>query len=276
MRLVTWNIQWGLGMDGRVDLAGIVAHARGLADVDVLCLQEVSDGMPDLQGSGGIDQFAALAALLPGYRAVAGAGVEILDGPTTRRFGNMVLSRLPVLQVLRHPLPWIGGTGPSMPRLLLETLVAAPSGPLRVMTTHLEYSSPQARAAQVEAIRRIHADACDRQARPRGAGAGPYATPRGTASAILVGDLNMRPGDPTLARLAVPEPGATAFVDAWSHARPGEPHPPSFCIADQRYGPPHCSDYAYVTADLAPRLVRVEYDVETRLSDHQPLVVEIA
>ncbi len=31
MRLLTWNIQWGLGMDGRVDLARIVAHARALA-----------------------------------------------------------------------------------------------------------------------------------------------------------------------------------------------------------------------------------------------------
>ena len=27
MKLITWNIQWGLGMDGRVDLARIVAEA---------------------------------------------------------------------------------------------------------------------------------------------------------------------------------------------------------------------------------------------------------
>ena len=61
MKLVTWNIQWGRGADGRVDLDRIVAHARRLADFDVLCVQEVADGYPELAGHDGSDQFAALA-----------------------------------------------------------------------------------------------------------------------------------------------------------------------------------------------------------------------
>ena len=32
MKLVTWNIQWGLGVDGRLDLKRIVDDARSLAD----------------------------------------------------------------------------------------------------------------------------------------------------------------------------------------------------------------------------------------------------
>ncbi|MFL6704659.1 MAG: endonuclease, partial [Paraburkholderia graminis] len=32
MRLVDWNIQWGRGVDGRVDLARIVREARALCD----------------------------------------------------------------------------------------------------------------------------------------------------------------------------------------------------------------------------------------------------
>src|ERR1700730_4562857 len=44
MRLVNWNIQWGRGVDGRVDLARIVREARALCDFDVLCLQEVTRG----------------------------------------------------------------------------------------------------------------------------------------------------------------------------------------------------------------------------------------
>jgi len=52
MKLITWNIQWGLGMDGRLDLARIVAEARRLADFDVLCLQEVADGFDDLERHG--------------------------------------------------------------------------------------------------------------------------------------------------------------------------------------------------------------------------------
>jgi len=51
VKLVTWNIQWGRGVDGRVDLARIVSTARGLADFDLLCLQEVADNFPGLEGN---------------------------------------------------------------------------------------------------------------------------------------------------------------------------------------------------------------------------------
>ncbi|MGC1818395.1 MAG: endonuclease, partial [Casimicrobiaceae bacterium] len=47
MILVTWNVQWCRGVDGRVDPARIVDAARGLADFDLLCLQEVADNYPD-------------------------------------------------------------------------------------------------------------------------------------------------------------------------------------------------------------------------------------
>ena len=73
----------------------------------------------------------------------------------------MILSRLPVAQVLRVQLPWPADPAVrSMPRMLLEAVVQAPFGPLRVMTTHLEYYSQTQRAAQVEALRAHHAEAC--------------------------------------------------------------------------------------------------------------------
>ena len=64
---MSWNILWGLGMDGRVDLTRIVSEARTLGDFDILCLQEVADGFSELEGSAGENQFAEIAALLPGY-----------------------------------------------------------------------------------------------------------------------------------------------------------------------------------------------------------------
>jgi endonuclease/exonuclease/phosphatase family metal-dependent hydrolase len=39
---VTWNIQWGRGVDGRAYLDRIVGHARRVSDFEVLCLQEVA------------------------------------------------------------------------------------------------------------------------------------------------------------------------------------------------------------------------------------------
>ncbi|MGE5088336.1 MAG: endonuclease/exonuclease/phosphatase family protein, partial [Candidatus Levyibacteriota bacterium] len=47
MKLITWNVQWCRGVDGRVDPARIVAEARRFADFDVLCLQEIADNYPD-------------------------------------------------------------------------------------------------------------------------------------------------------------------------------------------------------------------------------------
>ena len=128
MKLMTWNVQWCRGVDGRVDPARIVAEARRIADFDVLCLQEIADNFPDpeLAGSAGDDQFAVLAGLLPGYTAVPGVAV---DQPgrngARRRFGNMILSRLPVRQVYRHALPYPLDPGvPGMPRLAVEAVVA--------------------------------------------------------------------------------------------------------------------------------------------------------
>lgn len=35
MKLITWNIQWGRGADGRVDLDRVVAHAQRFADFEI-------------------------------------------------------------------------------------------------------------------------------------------------------------------------------------------------------------------------------------------------
>ncbi len=63
MKLITWNVQWCRGVDGKVDPARIVKHAKALADFDVLCLQEVANNFPDprLAGSHGENQFAEVA-----------------------------------------------------------------------------------------------------------------------------------------------------------------------------------------------------------------------
>jgi endonuclease/exonuclease/phosphatase family metal-dependent hydrolase len=275
MKLITWNIQWGLGMDGRLDLARIVAEARRIADFDLLCLQEVADNFPDLPGSPETNQFAEVARLLPGYAAIEGIAVDV---PGTaggrRRFGNMILSRRPVGQVLRHAL-WGSDETQNMPRTVIEAVIEAPFGPVRVMTTHLEYFSEKLRRSGVEAIRAAHARACARAARPPHPGKGPYGPWPTAASAVLVGDFNMRPEDPAKARVEAPLNGAPAFRDAWQVLHPDEPYPPSFCIADRTYGPPHCCDFIFVTEDLAPRVARIAYETETRASDHQPVLIEL-
>ncbi len=276
MKLITWNIQWARGVDDKVDPHRIIDHVKQMADFDVLCLQEVAANFPDLDGNDRTDQFALFSELLPGFTAIEAIGVDVSDGAGGRkRFGNLVLSRLPVAQALRHVLPWEAAATRNMPRVLVEAMVETPHGPIRVMTTHLEYSSPVLRAAQVEGIRQVHRMAAARQATPRLPGPHTYAPTPNAASAILTGDFNMRPDDAGLAQLLAPfAVDVPPLIDLWPVLKGAEPHPPSAFICDQTYGPPGCLDFVLATPDLAERARSITYDIEARASDHQPILVE--
>ncbi|MBM6594830.1 endonuclease/exonuclease/phosphatase family protein [Microvirga pudoricolor] len=277
LKIITWNIQWGLGADGSHSLKRQIDDARGIADFDVLCLQEVADNFSDLKNNPGGNGFAEIAALLPGFTPVEGVALDIPGaGGGRSRFGNMVLSRHPVAQVLRHTLPWEAVATRNMPRVLIEATILPPSGPLRIMTTHFDYSASKLRRAEVEGVREAHRLAYDRTVTLRESGRGTYKLLPTTASAVLTGDLNMKPDDPVRQRISDPfENGAPALVDVWTARHGRDPHPDSFCIYDRSSGQPHCSDYIYVTEDLAPRVNRVYYDQTTQSSDHQPVLLEL-
>ena len=286
MKLITWNVQWCRGVDGRVDPKRIVYTARDIADFDVLCLQEVAANFPDplLAGSRGEDQFEELAELLPGYVAIKGVAVDMLaaDGPGRRRFGNLILSRQPVTQALRHLLPMPHDPGVNgMRRIAIEAHVAAPGLELRVITTHLEYFSVLRRAAQVEALRAIHAEGF---AHARGPDVvdpkeGPFATARVPQSTLICGDFNLQPTDPLHARLRARfGDGTPALLDAWEVAHPRQAHAPTFRIYEKEFPEqaPYACDFVFVSADLAARVQRVAVDGATQASDHQPVLIELA
>ncbi|MGE5320074.1 MAG: endonuclease/exonuclease/phosphatase family protein [Hyphomicrobiaceae bacterium] len=282
MKLLSWNIQWGRGMDGRVDLPRIVRTLRQLGDFDVICLQEVAVNFPGLPGSRGEDAVAEIGNLLPGYTAIYGAATDVPDGRGGRsQFGNAIFSRLPVGQVWRHLLPWPAEADmPSMQRVLVEAVVTADVGPLRVLTTHLEYYSQRQREAHIDAIRRLHAEACAMSARlplAEEQGGSFEVFPR-PAHALLCGDMNFPASAPERARLLAPFSGATPpFRDAWSVLHPGETHAPTVGIHPVDFvKQPECFDFIFVTEGLAGRLRAHGIDAATEASDHQPVWVELA
>ncbi len=279
MRLVTWNVQWCRGVDGFVDLDRIVATARALGDFDVLCLQEVARNFPELPGSRGEDQFDLFARRLPGFTPVAGVAMDTLSPEgTRRRFGNLILSRLPVVAAFSHTLPWPADPQvPSMQRVAVEAVIEAPSGPLRVLTTHLEYYSAIQRAAQVERLRELQAEAAahadDRDfAEKRG---GPFERLPRPRSAILTADFNFHPGSAEYARLQAPiGAGVPAFRDAWRVRHGDAPHAPTLGVYDREQWPAAATtDFVFVTEDLAPRVLDVVVDTVTQASDHQPVML---
>jgi len=266
MRLLSWNVQWCRGMDGVVDPGRIAAEAKRLADPDVVCLQEVAAGFAELAGSRGEDQFALLGSLFPGYSAHPVWPVE-LEG---KRFGNLLLSRLPVKRVLRHSLPWPAAPdAPSMPRAAVEAVIQAPGGLLRVLTTHLEYSSAEHRTAQIGRLRTLHAEACS--SRHGEDEPGPFAHPELPESALFCGDFNFPPQDALHARMR-----EFGFIDCWERLNPGTPHPHTFRVHEpERKQHPYCCDFVFATPDIGPRLRSMRIDTDNRASDHQPVIVEL-
>ena len=280
MKLITWNIQWGRGIDGRVDLGRIVRTAREMADFDVLCVQEVADNFPGLPGNDDRDQFAELAQLLPGFLRIDGYAVDVAaDGARRRRFGNAIFTRYGVSSVRRHALPWPADPGKTtMPRVAVEATLQAPMGALRVTTTHLEYYSDVQRRAQAQRLRQLHDEACQRAMNPGDATAngGPFdATPQ-TTRAILVGDFNFAPEHAANADIQHSQAaGVPAYRDAWAIVHARQPHTPTFCVHSGAYSKtPYCCDFAFVSADCAQRVHAVEVQSQTQASDHQPVLLD--
>src|SRR5918996_1883649 len=95
VRVATYNIHRGRGLDGRTSVERI-ASVLATLDPDVVALQEVVGASP----------------LKPGQAAELGAalGMGWVMAPTrhfrTALFGNVVLSRFPVRHHVQHDLTW--------------------------------------------------------------------------------------------------------------------------------------------------------------------------
>jgi endonuclease/exonuclease/phosphatase family metal-dependent hydrolase len=95
VRVATYNIHRGRGLDGRVRLARIAAVLATI-DADIVALQEVVGASPMRQG-----QAAELGAAL---------GMGWVMAPTRHLrsaiFGNVVLSRMPMRHHVQYELTW--------------------------------------------------------------------------------------------------------------------------------------------------------------------------
>jgi endonuclease/exonuclease/phosphatase family metal-dependent hydrolase len=284
MKLVTWNTQWCCGIDGIVSPERIVQGARQLAEFDVLCLQEIALNYPRLRGNAGQDQPALIAALLPGFEVFFGAAVDewTADGQR-RRFGNLIATRLPIAQLQHHPLPYPADAGVrSMPRMCTVVTVRDPDlGPVRVMTTHLEYYSKPQRMAQAKALRELHRQACEQAAAPPQSSddGSPFQTKVHTENAILCGDFNFDPHQPEYAQVQSPfviDGREHRLWDSWRVLHGEAPHPSTFHLHDHTYSPdPVACDFVFLSGGLKDKVRDLRVDSATTFSDHQPVAVEL-
>jgi endonuclease/exonuclease/phosphatase family metal-dependent hydrolase len=290
MRLVSYNIQYGTGRDGRVDLARIAKTVDG---ADVIALQEVERFA---RRTGMVDQPAALAALLPRYHWAYGPGSDLdasivaADGRVTmrrRQFGNMLLSRAPLRCVRNHLLPNYGVIAQfSLQRALLECVIETPQGrAVRACSVHLSHLSDGDRAAQIAALLDIH-----RRAPAEGAGWSgrrddpgwteglpPVPMPR---EAIIMGDFNLTAASPLYEKLVGPESpqygrmtNLEGFVDCWVASGQREDAGTTCLSGSLNRG--NRIDFCFASASLAPFVRRAWIDEAADGSDHQPIWTEI-
>lgn len=287
MRLVTYNIQYGKGKDGRFDLPRIAGEVRG---ADLIALQEVERFW---RRSGLADQAAELAALLPEYHWVYGPGLDMdaslreANGHVVsrrRQFGNMILSRQPILASRNFLLPKFGTVVQySLQRAALEAVVDTAAGPVRFYSVHLTHLADATRSAQVDALLDVHRRApaeggawCGTHPDPAWTQDGP--APPMPRAAVLMGDFNFDPSSPLYDRIVSPwSPeygrmnGIDGFVDAWVATGHGEREGVTChgVHAGQRI------DFCFVSTVLASRLGRCEIDDRAQGSDHQPVWVDL-
>ncbi len=285
MRIVTYNIQYGLGKDNRYDLARIASEVQ---DADIIALQEVDRYW---QRSGCVDSPAVLASHLPGHHWVYGANLDMdasyrdsAGGLVNRRrqFGTMILSRSPIVASRNHLLPKYGTlTQHSIQQGALEAVIVTErAGPVRFYSVHLSHLSPSTRMPQIEALLDIHA----RAPAEGGAWCGGHPDPASgwtegemppmPAAALLMGDFNFDWSAPEYDRLVGPPTQQfgrlnrlTGFVDAWTVAGHRED--------DGATNGAGRIDFCFITSALASRVRSCRIDAHAVGSDHQPVWVDM-
>lgn len=271
MLIVTYNVQWGMGRDRRIDLARI---AETVAAADVIALQEVERNWRPQDWP---DQAERLAALLPGHDWVYGAAVDLHGGRGQRRqIGNMILSRAPIESTRTLPLPARPVEGQVNDQ---QAMTEAVTHGLRIYNTHLNYLGEDQRLDQAARLLALIAEAPERGGAvtaPGRTALGPedewIVLPDGRfptmpADAILLGDFNCVPGSPTYRM--VREAG---FADALELAGLA----PHEGVTFPGNAPPLRLDHIFLGATLAPRFRRAWIDGEAAGSDHQPVWLELA
>lgn len=166
MIVATYNIHRGIGGDRRRRPERVAAVIREI-EADVLALQEV-DWRPG--SAGGETQFDYFAAE---------TGLTAIPGPNIRdhrgHYGNVLLSRLPVLEVDRIAF----APGRFEPRGAIDATLRLGEGTIRVIATHLGLR-PRERRAQARKLREM-------------------LEARADEPAVILGDLNdWWPGTPSL------------------------------------------------------------------------------
>jgi len=181
LRVLSYNIRAGRGTDDVYDfrrIADVIIESRA----GLVALQEVDVGV---ERSGGVDIMQILADYT-GMEPFFFMNIPHQGG----EYGNGILSRYPVADVVNHHLPRVGD---SEQRGLMEAVIDVNGAEILFFNTHLDHRPDDAeRLLGVDVI-------LERAGAPEHKG----------RAVIVAGDLNDIPGSPAYSRIA------EYFTDIW-------------------------------------------------------------
>ena len=233
LRVLCYNVHWCLGTDGKYDVARL-ADVISKAKPDLVALQEVDVGV---KRSGRVHDVRELSKL---------TGLAARFGPTQHYegglFGNAVMTRLPILDVAIHPLPYTESTAErtTYPRGAISVTMEGPDGkPLRFVSTHFQHNVPEDRVAEAKAINKL------------------FAADDDSLRTILAGDMNAVPDAEPI----------TELLKKWTNAIDKNATPTAPAAK-----PRSRIDYVFYRESSQFRVVESNVIPESIASDHRPVL----
>jgi endonuclease/exonuclease/phosphatase family metal-dependent hydrolase len=271
IKVVCFNIQFGFGIDRRYELDRTINAVRG---ADIIALQEVTRGFVR---NGGVDMVEDIRVLLSDCHCAVGMpfsidfGSRLVDGRMRDQrfeFGNLVLSRWPIMASRNHLLPRRPRTDRlNLQRGALEALIATPTGAIRFISAHLDHVDASERLDQIDALRGISLGETFSGGAASGLGEFGFPELPQTDDVLVMGDFNMFPRTADYQAMC----GDGALVDV---SPPGE----VMSFYDPQYNDAALQrlDYGFANPALAERVIASRIDEASVASDHRPVWFEIS
>ena len=239
VRYMSYNLHQAFGTSGEMDV-GAIAEVIDDSGATVVGLQEVAR-------AGLLNANTDLVHLL-GERL--GWEHAVFFGTTDPVWGNAILSRYPLGEAERRLLPRVGTP---YQRGYLAAPVETPEGDVLFISTHLQHiNDPDVHDEDPEAdLYPVHHEQL----------AVVIEEWAGRQPAVLVGDLNARPGWRQVDELL-----EAGWVDAWAEAGSGDG------FTSNAADPSYRIDYVFHTPDMSTVDVAV---IDSQASDHFAVVADI-
>jgi len=278
MRILSWNVQYGKSCDGKKDFSRTLQHIKSLGDFDVICLQELARNMPDYCRSDQPDHLLMTQQFFKQHQVVWGSSfswpAQDRDSDHRQEFGNISLIKSGLLDFRVHQLPQPATPGKvKMQRVAVEVVVDSIIGPVSVINAHLAFHDDTENQQQIAHLNHLEQERAANHSEPKQVGPGIYQAGFPAAARMLCGDFNFTPETPQY-RYQLD----MNWADAWKLSQGDTMHPPTCGISDAAQWPQgeHCRDFFWLSPELQSLQLKISVDIDTKLSDHQPVMLEIS